>query len=65
METFLYGLAYGLEAGMHADFAFDVSAIRLVLQYADENTRPLKMWMPDAVGTFAGWVEVARMRPMP
>lgn len=54
-----------LNAGMNMDRAFDVSAIRLIVQYADETTKPLKMWHPDAVGTFAGWVEVARMRPKP
>ena len=63
---FLADLTGGfLNAGVHVDRAFDVSAIRLVLQYEDEITRPLNMWIPDAVGTFAGWVEVARMRPMP
>lgn len=63
---FLADLTAGnLNAGVNMDRAFDVSAIRLVVQYAETVTRPLKMWMPDAVGTFAGWVEVARMRPMP
>jgi hypothetical protein len=62
----LTDLANGdLMAAVHMNMPFDVSAIRLVVQYADEETRPLKMWMHDAVGTFAGWVEVARMRPMP
>jgi len=65
-ENFLLDLIAGnLNAGVNIDRAFDVSAIRLVVEYEESVTRPLKMWMPDAVGTFAEWVEVARMRPMP
>lgn len=60
LSNFLLDLSTGsMIAGVHISSQFDISAIRLVVTYERPVVRPLKMW------DGGGWINVARMRPMP